>query len=113
MSELIENQLSPIARPVAVVKTNKVWPSDWLGQMKAAIVKHGGSMTERDGYCLWYFPDQTVKRQVFPIMSTDRWKIILPDGFEINMPELPGGGQTLVFPDGCFSHEIMEKYAHK
>lgn len=114
MSELIENTLSTYWFDVALVKTNKSWPADWLNEMKSAIVKHGGNMTERDGYCFWYFPAGTIERQVFPVVSMDKWKIFMPDGLEINKHELPGGrGWTLHFPDDCFSESIQEKYANK
>lgn len=111
MSELVENTLSPVAFDVAIVKTGKLWPDDFLAEMKAIMETHGGNVMEHSDHLLWYFPPKTIKRQIFPVITMDRWKIILPDGFEMRMRELPAGGYILIFPDDAFSQEIQTKYA--
>lgn len=113
MSDLIENTLSTYSFDIALVKTSKSWPADLLEEMKTAVVRHGGNMIEHSDHYLWYFPEGTIERQVFPIITHDKWKIIFDDGFTVNKHELPRGGWTLHFPDDCFSPEIQEKYAHK
>ena len=115
MSKEIEETLSPWSIPIAVCRTNKPWPEDWLEQMKQAMIDHGGNLVENNGACFWYFPTGTIEKQVYPIISRDKWRIFFPDGFEITKHDLPNliDGWTLVFPETCFSEEILEKYAHK
>jgi hypothetical protein len=52
-------------------------------EAKEIMRKHGCTLEERPDKCIIFFPEGTTKTEIYPRTMQSRYRIVLPDGYEL------------------------------
>ena len=52
-------------------------------EAKESIRKHGCTIEERPNKCIIFFPEGTTRTEIYPRTMQSRYRILLPDGYEL------------------------------
>jgi len=52
-------------------------------EAKEIMLKHGCTLEEHPNECIIIFPEGTTKTEIYPRTMQSRYRIILPDGYEL------------------------------
>jgi hypothetical protein len=80
--------------------------------IRQVFEKHGITLEVRYDSCILTFPKETIRQVLYPIIQTDRYKIMLPDGYVLyeNSSVRPGGFSLVRFAYDEFPDWVQEKY---
>ena len=77
-------------------------PEDIVPEARVLLGKHGCTIVTCIGYCKVTFPEGTTRSSIFPRMSlSERYKIVLPDGYEMREVYISSLEQSVL----CFAGE--------
>jgi hypothetical protein len=54
-----------------------------IDEARELIKQHGCEVFEHPNHCVVMFPEGTMRREIFPRLSCERYEITLPDGFQM------------------------------
>lgn len=66
------------AQPLHQLKTPPL-----TAEAREVMVKHGCTLEENPDECIVSFPEGTTRTEIFPRMMTERYHIMLPNGYKL------------------------------
>ncbi len=98
--------------PVRTIKT-AVFIADFLPHIQHIMQAHGGLLEVYTDHCLAHFPPGTTKIELWPRVESVRYRILFPDGYDLQEVVTRRGDSLLRFSGDDFPEELRKRYPER